>query len=232
MKIYFDGCSWTYGQELEHREEERYSKLICNNLGAREYNFAKEGGSNDRIIRKLMVENNIEEYDLAIIQMTFPARTEYLRRVWSGGWKKDWIRVNPKYSYTAWLHRDSEKEKMRRSIEKKWGQQVFPKSMMPKLDDQKFDHYTKADGHAKFWRHYYTSVANRKYFEVKENIHLQTIRNHCKAHNVPLVVCTINNYSNLSFDYLMHVEMKYRAERGHPNKEGHRLIAKGILDKI
>ena len=73
MKIYFDGCSWTKGAELENPEEERYSKLICNHLGAEETNLSMSGGSNDRIVRQLLVEINIEEYDLAIIQMTFPA---------------------------------------------------------------------------------------------------------------------------------------------------------------
>ena len=29
MKIYFDGCSWTYGTELENKEQERFSRLIC-----------------------------------------------------------------------------------------------------------------------------------------------------------------------------------------------------------
>ena len=76
MKIYFDGCSWTQGTELENQEEERYSKLICNHLGAEENNLGYGGGSNDRIVRNLLVENNIEKYDAAFIQMTFPARTE------------------------------------------------------------------------------------------------------------------------------------------------------------
>ena len=45
--ILFDGCSWTKGEELEHPQEERYSKLICDELGAEETNLAANGGSND-----------------------------------------------------------------------------------------------------------------------------------------------------------------------------------------
>ena len=63
MKIYFDGCSWTRGAELQNPEEERYSKLLCNELGAEETNLAVSGGSNDRIVRNLLVENNIEDYE-------------------------------------------------------------------------------------------------------------------------------------------------------------------------
>ena len=102
MRIYFDGCSWTKGEELENQEEERFSKLICDELGAEETNLAINGGSNDRIIRNLLVENNMEEYDLAVIQMTFPVRTEY--------YKDRWIRVNPKHNYSRWLNRKKEKK--------------------------------------------------------------------------------------------------------------------------
>ena len=90
MKIYFNGCSWTRGVELENQEEERFSRLICNELGAEETNLGKGGGSNDRIIRMMMCNDNFEEYDLAVIQMTMPARTEY--------WNDDdgkWMRINP-----------------------------------------------------------------------------------------------------------------------------------------
>ena len=66
MRIYFDGCSWTKGEELENQEKERYSKLICDELGAEETNLAIKGGSNDRIVRNLLVENQIEQFDWAV----------------------------------------------------------------------------------------------------------------------------------------------------------------------
>tara|TARA_B100001093_G_scaffold201784_1_gene193854 strand:+ start:672 stop:1364 length:693 start_codon:yes stop_codon:yes gene_type:complete len=223
MKIYFDGCSWTKGVELENIEEERYSKLICDQLGAEETNLGYGGGSNDRIVRNLLVENNIEKYDAAFIQMTFPTRTEYLR---AAKFVEDrWIKVSPKRSYSEWLYKKSEQEFSLlgdRGLEN-------GASTMPILGDQKFDYWTKADGHAKFWRHYYTSVANRRYFDVKENIQLQTIRNHCKAHDVPLILCTINTWSKLKFDYVMKVREAKKARNGHPNKQGHQMIANDLL---
>jgi len=91
MKIYFDGCSWTQGAELENPEEERFSKLVCNELAAEETNIAVSGGSNDRIVRNLLVEKNIEDYDLAVIQMTLPTRTEYHY--------DKWVRVNPPHNF-------------------------------------------------------------------------------------------------------------------------------------
>ena len=68
MKIYFDGCSRTWGGELENREQERFSSLICKKLDAEEYNISRGGASNERIVRQLLVENDITDYDLAIIQ--------------------------------------------------------------------------------------------------------------------------------------------------------------------
>ncbi len=90
MKIYFDGCSWTQGGELENPEKERFSKLICDELGAEETNLAIGGGSNDRIVRNLLVEHHIKDYDLAMIQMTYPIRTEYLRVDKWRQFKPDW----------------------------------------------------------------------------------------------------------------------------------------------
>ena len=202
MKIYFDGCSWTQGTELENQEEERYSKLICNHLGAEETNLGYGGGSNDRIVRNLLVENNIEKYDAAFIQMTFPARTEYLKLA-------KWIKVSPKWKFTKWLHEGG-------------------------TGDDNFEYYTNTnipitDGHAKFWRHYYTRVANLRYFETKEKIHLETIRNTCKAKGGPLVLSTINNFSNLDFDYVMIQRKATSAPKGHPNKVGHQNIANDLL---
>tara|TARA_B100000508_G_C11329650_1_gene213649 strand:- start:42 stop:638 length:597 start_codon:yes stop_codon:yes gene_type:complete len=196
-KIYFDGCSWTKGMELNDPLKERYSKLICDEVGAEEINFAMGGGSNDRVVRNLLVENNIEDYDLAIIQMTFPVRTEY--------YDKDWVRVNPKNNFSRWLN--GEGGDIRRLGE-------------------------KFSDHSDFWKYWYMQVSNKEYFETKENIHFQTIRNHCKTKGVPLILSTINRWSKLKFDFLMRVERKYKAEYGHPNKEGHRLIAKKILDRI
>ena len=192
MKIYFDGCSWTEGAELKNPEEERYSKIICNKLGAEEYNLGKGGGSNDRIIRNLVVENNIGEYDLAVIQMTFPARTEY--------YNDRWIRVNPRHNYNKWLHGEG--------------------GDIRRLGEKFIDHND-------FWKYYYTDVTNKKYFDVREKIQYETIKNCCK---IPLVLCTINKWSKIGMKIDFPALKKHHY--GHPTKEGHRLIAKAILDKI
>ena len=54
MKIYFDGCSHTWGSELTDLNS-RYSKIICNHYGAEEYNIAERGGSDKRMVRNLFL---------------------------------------------------------------------------------------------------------------------------------------------------------------------------------
>lgn len=76
MKIYFDGCSFCWGAELKE-EEERYSKLVCNALGAHESNMSRAGASNFRIARQCLVRYNMKDYDLAVIQLTYNSRNEF-----------------------------------------------------------------------------------------------------------------------------------------------------------
>tara|TARA_B100001057_G_scaffold365594_1_gene368725 strand:- start:10 stop:690 length:681 start_codon:yes stop_codon:yes gene_type:complete len=222
MKIYFDGCSWTEGAELENQEEERFSKVLCNELGAEEYNFAVCGGSNYRIVRNLLVQNNIEDYDLAVIQMTFPTRTEYYDHQWTKGtrnrpWDQqpdnlllagpsgdaNWVKVSPKTNYNKWLH--GENGDIRRLGE-------------------------KFTNHSDFWKYWYMHVSHEKYFETQETIHYHTIRNSCK---IPLILVSINKWTNLPFDMQLEDGTRnMRHKKGHPNKDLHRIFADKMIDII
>ena len=72
--ILFDGCSWTYGDELEDREKYRFSTLVAKEHN--HINIAVNGKSNDSILRTTIdyCENN--QVDFAVIQFTKPSRTE------------------------------------------------------------------------------------------------------------------------------------------------------------
>ena len=207
MKIYFDGCSWTKGAELENPEEERFSKLVCNELGAEETNVAISGGSNDRIVRNLLVDKNIEDYDLAVIQMTLPARTEYYNEGLSTTKRKSssdqgWIRVNPPHNFSKPFYQ--------RNLIIKW-----------------VDKQVKMQ-HSDFWKHWYSKITNVKYFITKEKIDYLTIRN---SRKIPLILLTINQWTKLPFDIQLENgtrNMKHRY--GHPNKDYHKLIANQILE--
>ena len=86
MKIAFAGCSFTWGDELENPEEQRFSRLVCNKLGSEEYNLAGRGWSNDILLHKfLKFCNSSEKPDVAVIQWTAISRWQ----AWDES-QKDW----------------------------------------------------------------------------------------------------------------------------------------------
>lgn len=80
MKIYFDGCSNTWGAELQNPQQSRYSKLVCDYFGAEEYNIALRGGSNMRLARNIL-DHDLSEYDMFVIQFTHKVRGEWYDNV-------------------------------------------------------------------------------------------------------------------------------------------------------
>jgi lysophospholipase L1-like esterase len=206
MKIYFDGCSWTYGTELENPEQERWSTLISQKLSADHINMSEPGAANDRIVRNLLNEVNIEDYDLAIIQLTYPLRTEFHT---GNGWKS----VN-----------------MIRNYRCSW------KDSVTKLNIEKsFDGAPKEfNKHKDFWIYYYLWICNETYFETKEKIAYETIKSFCFSKNIPLILLSIDHKSKLDYDLnLTKTWKKYpTAPQKHPNKEGHKMIAEDILNII
>ena len=83
--LLFNGCSWTYGSELEgihkdreHQRTHRFSHLVAENLGMTYDNISKSGSNNDWI-----TEKTIEWFetgntcDIAIIQFTIDSRTNW-----------------------------------------------------------------------------------------------------------------------------------------------------------
>ena len=98
MKFYFNGCSFTWGGELDTKcfvdpYEHRWTKLVSDHFGAEETNHSKRGGSNERVLRYLFAEDhNLESYDCIFIQLTFPTRQEF----WNPR-RKEWARLNPQF---------------------------------------------------------------------------------------------------------------------------------------
>ena len=58
MILYTIGDSVTWGAELQHKEQERYSKLVANHINAIDCNNASAGVSNDYIFRNTMRDIN------------------------------------------------------------------------------------------------------------------------------------------------------------------------------
>ena len=217
MKIYFDGCSWTRGGELsqEERTTSRWSKLVADHFDAEEKNFSLSGGSNDRIIRNLMDKKNIEEYDLAVIAMTFPARTEYYsgRPLEPKVIPSGWIPVNPNVNL-PYVSLRPEKDQ----------------DVVNVLNSVFENPHGKWVEHKKFWNQYYRIVTTDTFFGTKEKIQKQTIMDHCRANAVPLVICTINPDTKEDFDLQLNYDGLPRMPKGHPSVEGHRILADQIIE--
>jgi hypothetical protein len=74
MKIYVNGCSTTYGHELPEssRLNKVWAKLVANHYRAELFNDAVKGGSNDRIVGRVITQ--INNFDKFYIQWSFVDR--------------------------------------------------------------------------------------------------------------------------------------------------------------
>ena len=179
MKIYFDGCSFTWGDELEDNYTSRYSRLLCNHFGAEEYNIAKRGGSNRRIVRNIL-EHDISQYDLFIIQMTKKQRTEYYSED-DNKWKA--------VSHTPWE------------------------------PERSYD----------VWNDYYKNIYQDEYGKVDELMYYTILRNHLR--DVPHRIIWFGNYNmTLPVDIKFPKGSYTKAEKGHPDENGHKKICQDLLD--
>lgn len=69
--LYFNGCSWAEGAELDNKEEDRHSAILSNKLGYREVNYGRSGKSHDALIEEVLfyAYNNRENADNIIINV-------------------------------------------------------------------------------------------------------------------------------------------------------------------
>jgi len=95
--ILFDGCSYTYGDELQgtdddhdYRVKNRFSHVVAEELGDNYVNFGESGKSNDGILRTTLDYCENHKVDLAIIQFTAFSRFECQKED-----KKDYWYITP-----------------------------------------------------------------------------------------------------------------------------------------
>tara|TARA_Y100001963_G_scaffold121884_1_gene170822 strand:+ start:354 stop:1046 length:693 start_codon:yes stop_codon:yes gene_type:complete len=223
MKIYFDGCSWTEGGELkeELRESQRFSAIVSKELGAEEYNLSQSMSSNDKILRHLVFDNDIRDYDLAIIQMTYPSRTEYYDRK-KERFQNIAINITPLWKHVIKnkIWDNAPNGRLKSTLD--WSH--------PVKKGKKIGPSWWTDEDRLFWYHYYTDVYTDHYGHVKEKMTYQLIKDHCKVNNVPLVLMTINNWNTkLKFDLELENKKYPREPQNHPDHVGHKMIAEDIL---
>ena len=75
--ITFSGCSITWGDELNNRLNERYSKLVADHYNTKGYNMSECGISNDAIVRRTIEYLQGTRPDLVVLQFTVTQRIEF-----------------------------------------------------------------------------------------------------------------------------------------------------------
>mgnify|MGYP002012448341 CR=1 FL=1 len=178
MKIYFDGCSMTHGRGYlgEDFKNIRWSKILCNQLGAEEYNISSSGSSNQRILRNLATKNFNEKYDLAVIQLTFPSRTEYY---------------------------DGEKFKQINShvVRRRDGSYNVAKKGIHGLSREVRN--KNNGGSSYFWEMYFNRIYDDVYGHTIEEMVYNSVKPICKVKNIPLIMLSCFRTTKLSYDIMI-----------------------------
>jgi hypothetical protein len=72
MRLYFNGCSHTWGDDLADPSTTAWPAVLSRNLNAEFLNDSSSGGTNDRIIYRTI--NNINQFDKFYIAWTYTTR--------------------------------------------------------------------------------------------------------------------------------------------------------------
>ena len=84
MKLYFNGCSFVYGGELDHPERDSFPNVLQRKIDCEILDDSENGISNQRILRTTL-SRDLKDYT-AIIGFTSLYRTEYISK--NGTWTK------------------------------------------------------------------------------------------------------------------------------------------------
>ena len=204
--ILFDGCSWTWGDELENREKDRFSTLVSDHIGKNHTNISERGKSNDGILRTTIeyCENNT--VDLAIIQFTKISRREILD---SKG--ERYIRINVGNRNDASV--------------------LYFENLNTNADDianfykNKFllEHFFKVRGIP-----YYFVCLNQK----KDLLYKRKPSSWQKMSDTKPVTSLYTLFGGNKYDGTPYFNYPHAERGGHPNIKGHQKIAEHILQNL
>lgn len=209
MTIFFNGCSITWGDELEEKEDQRYSTLIGHQLDADVVNIAQAGVSNDWIVEKTISWFSDHIADLAIIQFTEPSR---------------------------WIWYDPNDRERRICIQKSKKLSDHPEVYRASRDYYK-SIYSDLMGIQNRWKNQYileTFFKFRKipYIFVDMKSHHHYEKQDCNWKTL----CAQQEILNLMWDNSILESYSANSDRyapnGHPSAKGHQKIAKYLIDMI
>ena len=188
--IYFNGCSFTNGFELEKKFTDRFSSLVCQHFNTQEDNDAKVGGSNDRIWRSTMNHCLTNEYDLVIIMWTGINRLEYLQ-------------VGENSSGNKYL--PNRKTKRPRWRATNWKNHVLAHRSLEidKLKTNLYKHQDSTDNHFHYLNGYMKEVRNIRH-NLKYSIsYMLSTKYFLEAEGIPYLFYTFSSGQYKPFLYLL-----------------------------
>ncbi len=216
MKFYFDGDSLTYGGGLKKigivPEDVRWSRIVCDHFGAEEINLATGGASNDRVMRHLL-DDPSEVYDFYFLQLTNSNRSEFYDIK-----LKKWIKC------ASALTKLPKSEIMDRCV-RRWGSEEGPKF-------------------AEWIDFGLRRVYNDHYGKTKENIIYNALKSYVASvgrekksfFSTQLKPESTDNKYDMHFAYICPkvstIEFDRIPNDGHPSVEGHKTIAKYVIDIV
>ena len=219
MKLLFLGCSWTWGDELENREKQRYSSIIGKRLNADVVNLAENGLSNHAIAR-IFLDQNLEQYDYVFVQLTHPSRAEFFDK---DGITADIKNIRLKQKLAKMY--DQEKAKLR------YKQNMFKNKMWQRVmpNVKRFmETGHKLDGR-EWWEMYYEEIYHDKFGDSEELLIYLLIRNRLTILNKKHFISSINPKCKVPVDLLLNNLRYPRAQGNHPTNMGHLMIASDIM---
>ena len=227
MKIAFAGCSFTWGDELENPEEQRFSRLVCNKLGAEEINVSRCGWSNDLILHKFLKYCTSTEGafqgcgkpDVAVIQWTTISRWQ----IWDDS-QNDWESIIIQMAGKKL----PPKTKNVRNNPKRWNAFMYYRHV-----------YSDQHGIENYWKNIYLAEQYCKDNDIKLIMmnnptdkptidYVSPYQSLCK-NKIHYIKAGILPYSNkMKPDELK----EYYMEKTHPSPKGHQMIADYVEEQI
>tara|TARA_B100000902_G_scaffold64738_1_gene71311 strand:- start:4011 stop:4679 length:669 start_codon:yes stop_codon:yes gene_type:complete len=217
MKILFSGDSFTYGDELENRDEERYSRLVCEHFNAEELNTAACGNCNDAILSEIFLPGR--PADVVVTQWSIPSR---FQTTFDDG--KTYRSILPENATpNKYNHNDDFKVQHRARSHYRDVQS----DCMDSVRMWRNIMMTQIFCEAKNMTH--INIGLNKHYEYPETNVFQDMAQVSLKYIVPDIIGEMRNKDNFCPD-LTHID-PYK-HGNHPNANGHRLIANYVIEQI
>ena len=206
----FSGCSITWGDELENRLDDRFSKLVSDHYGCRAYNMGVCGVSNDYLVRNTINYLKHAKPDVLVMQFTVTQRIEYYdANKETQKWTPQRLRSTTQRDYYTKIYNDV------LGAENLWKNiflfDTFCKSIGQKYVSVIAEHYEN------------TQRFPERYYQNKKGYW----RSMCTDYNpVWMQMDLLKGLKTHPFHYANGIN------GGHPSPQGHRTIANKIIELI